>query len=217
MATKPLLYSYWRSSCSWRVRIALHLKGIEFDQRIVNLLNGVQNKDEFLSKLPFAKVPVFVHDNLILSESMAIIEYLDEKFPEPNPLLPKSAEDRAHVRALALQIIANTQPLQNLGVLKHLSEEPAKRNAWARHWIEQSFDVFEKALAKTAGKYAYGDQISLADICIPPQVYNAKRFGVDMAQFPTIARLDETLAEVPAFKSADCYHQPDTPDDQRRD
>uniref|UniRef100_A0A914IH75 maleylacetoacetate isomerase n=1 Tax=Globodera rostochiensis TaxID=31243 RepID=A0A914IH75_GLORO len=176
MSTKPILYSYWRSSCAWRVRIALHLKGIEFEQRIVNLFNGDQHKDEeCLAKLPFSKVPVFVHGKFALAESMAIIEYLEEKFPEPNALLPPSAECRAQVRALALQIVANTQPLQNLVVLQHLSDDPAKRNAWARHWIEHSFNAFEKALAKTAGKYAYGDKLSLVDICIPPQVYNAKR------------------------------------------
>jgi maleylacetoacetate isomerase len=148
---------------------------------------------------------------------MAIVEYLEEKFSESPSLLSGNSEDRAQIRAIALQIVANTQPLQNLAVLQYVSEDPALRKAWAQHWINNSFNLLERQLAKTAGKFAFGDKLSVVDICIPPQVYNAKRFGVDMSKYPTIARLDKTLAELPAFLRADCHHQPDTPPEERHE
>lgn len=222
---RPVLYSYWRSSCSWRVRIALHVKGIPFEQRTVNVLGG-EHRDAtspLAKKLPFGLVPALVvipnagngGDEVVLAESMAIIEYLEEKFPDRQPLLPGTPEDRARIRALSLLIIADTQPLQNLGVLQHLSAEPEKRKEWAQHWIRRSFAHLEAELARCAGTYAYGDQLSLLDCCIPPQVYNAKRFGIDMSAFPTIERVERALALLPAFQAADARHQPDTPPEER--
>ncbi|KAI1713209.1 putative maleylacetoacetate isomerase 2 [Ditylenchus destructor] len=214
-AAKPILYSYWRSSCSWRIRIALNLKKIDYTLEPVNLAESQKNLQKIADKTDFALIPVLQIDDTVLTESLAIIEYLEEKFPDRKALLPGSAEDRAKIRALALQIIANTQPLQNLRVLQYFPE-PSQRAAWAKHWITFNFTKLEKALKKTAGKYGYGDQLSLVDVCIPAQVYNAKRFGVDMSQFPTIARLVEELGKIPEFIAADCHNQEDTPESERK-
>ncbi|CAK5072565.1 unnamed protein product [Meloidogyne enterolobii] len=214
-STTPILYSYWRSSCSWRVRIALNLKGIKFEQKTINLLKGEQTKDE--EHLPFALVPAFNYNNFLLSESMAIIEFLEEKFPNSPSLLPGTVEDKARIRALSLQIVANTQPLQNLFVLEYLSNDANKRKEWAKYWIEKSFKNLDRELAKySGGKYAYGDLPTILDCCIPPQVFNAKRFGVNMEEFPTIAKIDKFLATLPEFKLAHANNQPDTPEEEKK-
>lgn len=216
-AALPVLYGYWRSSCSWRVRIALHLKAIPFEQRPVNVLKGEHRSEELAHQLPFTLVPSLVlpGSGHVLTESLAIMEYLEEKFPNSRKLLPATATMRARVRALTLLIVADTQPLQNLGVLMHLSDDNAKREQWARHWIERAFVRLERELTICAGKFSFGNEPTFLDCCIPPQVYNAKRFGVDMAQFPTIDRLDLELAKLPEFQAADAFHQPDTPAEQR--
>nr|CAD2164247.1 unnamed protein product [Meloidogyne enterolobii] len=214
-STTPVLYSYWRSSCSWRVRIALNLKGIKYEQKTINLLKGEQIKDE--EHLPFALVPAFNYNNFLLSESLAIIEFLEEKFPNSPSLLPGTVEDKARIRALSLQIVANTQPLQNLFVLEYLSEDANKRKEWAKHWIEKSFKNLDRELAKySGGKYSYGDLPTILDCCIPPQVFNAKRFGVNMEEFPTIAKIDKFLATLPEFKLAHANNQPDTPEGEKK-
>ncbi|KAL7070089.1 hypothetical protein ACQ4LE_010953 [Meloidogyne hapla] len=215
LSTIPILYSYFRSSCSWRVRIALNLKGIKYEQKTINLLKGEQRKDE--QHLPFALVPAFSHNNFLLTESMAIIEYLEEKFPDCPSLLPGTVEDRALIRALTLQIVANTQPLQNLFVLEYLSDDSNKRKEWAKHWIEKSFKNLERELSKySGGKFAYGDLPTILDCCIPPQVYNAKRFGVNIEEYPTIAKIDKFLATLPEFKLAHANNQPDTPEEEKK-
>jgi len=195
----------------------LHLKNIDFEQRTIDMIGHEQGTEEFSNKTtPFALIPVFIDKELVINESLAIIEYLEEKYPDKLTLLPGSIEDRAKIRALSLQIIANTQPLQNLRVLEHLSDDAEIRQKWAKYWVELSFTKLEKVLKETARKYAYGDKLSLLDICIPPQVYNAKRFGVDLSNFPTIGRIDKVLAEISEFKKADCFHQQDTPDADKR-
>uniref|UniRef100_A0A914E4Y0 maleylacetoacetate isomerase n=1 Tax=Acrobeloides nanus TaxID=290746 RepID=A0A914E4Y0_9BILA len=215
--SKPTLYSYWRSSCSWRVRIALALKGIDYDYKAINLLSGDQRSPEFLSQNPHGLVPLLIFDGTPISESIAIIEYLDEKFPNKFPkLLPDNAEDRAKVRSLAYAISSNIQPVQNLRVMKFYSKGDQAKNAeWAKHFIELGFDALEEELKKTAKKFSFGDTITLVDLCIPPQVYNARRFSVDMSKYPTIERIDKTLAEIPEFQAAQPNRQPDAPESER--
>lgn len=213
MSNIPVLYSYWRSSCSWRVRIALNLKKIKHEIHPVSLLGNEQYLNEVA---PFALIPVWVDNGFKVSESLAIIEYLEEKYPNTLKLLPGSLEDRAQIRALALQFIANIQPLQNKKVLLFYSNDQEKRNEWAQHWISTMFEKIETALKKTSRKYAYGDQITLVDVCIPPQLNNAKRFGVDLTPYPTLMRLGETLSQIPEFAEADCFNQLDTPESEKK-
>ncbi|KAI6191680.1 Maleylacetoacetate isomerase [Aphelenchoides bicaudatus] len=207
---KPILFSYWRSSCSWRVRIALELKHIPYEYRPVNLLKREQVDPEFLKLNPLGFVPAFLHNGEALSQSLAIIEYLDESFPDSPQLIRGTPAERAQIRSLALILIADTQPVQNLAVLKHHGgENDEKKQQWAKHFIERGLRALEKQLEKTAGKYSFGDKLSLIDVCIPPQVYNARRFKVEMNQFPIINRIDGALAEIAEFGKAAAQNQPD--------
>ncbi|KAI1709742.1 maleylacetoacetate isomerase [Ditylenchus destructor] len=216
----PILYNYWWSSCAWRVRIALNLKKIDYEYRPVDMDNSQQKSAEFLKINPRGLVPALVHNGKIFTESMAIVEYLEEKFADAKPkLLPENPDDRVAVRALAFQIACNIQPLQNTGVLAYLREENdlTKADEFAVHWIERGFAALEEMLSKTAGKFCYGDEISLADICIPPQVFNAtRRFGINMNKFPRIKRINETLSQLPEFHKAHPAQQIDAPADVSR-
>uniref|UniRef100_A0A7E4VXL1 maleylacetoacetate isomerase n=1 Tax=Panagrellus redivivus TaxID=6233 RepID=A0A7E4VXL1_PANRE len=213
------LYSYWRSSCSWRVRIALNLKKIPYSYHSVNLLKGEHLRPEFLSVNPRSFLPVLsLGGGANLADSMAIIEYIEEKYPDSGiPLLPKSPEARAVVRSLAYYVSSGIQPLQNMNVMKRVGAgDSAKAAAHNKHFITIGFDALEKELERSAGKYAVGDELSLVDVVIPAQVYNAIRFGVDMSKYPTISRLNATLEKIPEFIAADAWHQPDTPENERR-
>uniref|UniRef100_A0A3B5LP25 Glutathione S-transferase zeta 1 n=1 Tax=Xiphophorus couchianus TaxID=32473 RepID=A0A3B5LP25_9TELE len=183
----PVLHGYFRSSCSWRVRIgksSFALKGIEYDQVAVNLI-----KDG--------------------GQQLAVIQYIDETRPGPR-LLPADPKARAQVRMISDLIASGIQPLQNLAVLQKIG---AEKLLWAQHFINRGFQALEPILKQTAGKYCVGNEISMADICLAPQVYNAERFKVDVGQYPTIKRLNETLVEIEAFKLSHPSHQPDTPAD----
>ncbi|KAI1703533.1 putative maleylacetoacetate isomerase [Ditylenchus destructor] len=203
----PILYSYWRSSCSWRVRIALNLKGIPYQLET--------DWDKITKNIPFGLIPALYINGELLAESLAIIEYLDEAFPNTVRLLPEAPMERAKVRILALQIIANTQPLQTPRVQEFHSDSVEERERWARHWIILCFTKLEEILKETSGRFSYGDQITLLDLCIPPQVFNAHRYKVDLTPFPTIVRLNKILSEIPEFKTADARYQPDTPENER--
>ncbi|KAK9768308.1 hypothetical protein K7432_001146 [Basidiobolus ranarum] len=168
---KPVLYTYFRSACSARVRIALNLKGIEYEPHFVNLLEGKQLTEEYAAKNPHKLVPTLEIDGQTFSQSMAILEYLEETRSE-FPLLPKDPVKRAEIRGLLYSIIADIQPIQNLRVLNYVGESKVE---WAKHWITVGFEGIEKALEKTAGKYCFGDDITLMDVCLAPQMYNAKR------------------------------------------
>uniref|UniRef100_A0A8C1FNT3 Maleylacetoacetate isomerase n=1 Tax=Cyprinus carpio carpio TaxID=630221 RepID=A0A8C1FNT3_CYPCA len=209
MATqaKPVLYGYFRSSCSWRVRIAFALKGIEYEQKPINIIKdgGQQLTDQFKAVNPMQQVPAVTIDGITLSQSLAIIQYIEETRPEPR-LLPADPKQRAHVRIICDIIASGIQPLQKIG------EEKVQ---WAQHFINRGFEALEHILKQTAGKHCVGDEISMADICLVPQVYNAERFKVDMSRFPTIRRLNQTLIEIDAFKATHPSCQPDTPDDLR--
>ncbi len=210
------LYSYFRSSAAFRVRIALALKGLPFEYVPVHLLKdgGQQLSEQYRALNANALVPTLLDDDHALSQSMAIVEYLDETHPEP-ALLPGTALDRAYVRALAQSIACEIHPLNNLRVLYYLmhtlgvSEEA--KDAWYRHWIEIGFDGLEATLTREgkAGRFCFGDTPTLADICLVPQVFNAQRFQVGLEPYPTIVRIFDACMELPAFQQAAPKAQPD--------
>ncbi|XP_054725624.1 probable maleylacetoacetate isomerase 2 isoform X1 [Anastrepha obliqua] len=207
---KPILYSYWRSSCSWRVRIALNLKEIPYDIKPISLIKsgGEQHCNEYREVNPMEQVPALQIDGHTLIESVAIMHYLEETRPQ-RPLLPQDVHKRAKVREIVEIICSGIQPLQNLIVLIHVGEE--KKKEWAQHWITRGFRAVEKALSTSAGKYCVGDEISMADCCLVPQVFNARRFHVDLRPYPIILRIDRELEANPAFRAAHPSNQPDCP------
>ncbi|XP_019374292.1 PREDICTED: maleylacetoacetate isomerase isoform X3 [Gavialis gangeticus] len=209
----PVLYSYFRSSCSWRVRIALALKGITYDQVPVNLLKdgGQQLTAEFQVVNPMQQVPALKIDGITLSQSLAIIEYLEETRPNPR-LLPQDQKKRAQVRMISDHIVSGIQPLQNLAILQRVGE---KKLEWAQHYITNGFQALERILKHTAGRYCVGDEVSMADLCLVPQVYNAERYKVDLAPYPTITRINKALLELEAFQVSHPTKQPDTPPELR--
>uniref|UniRef100_A0A667XY37 Maleylacetoacetate isomerase n=2 Tax=Myripristis murdjan TaxID=586833 RepID=A0A667XY37_9TELE len=209
----PVLHGYFRSSCSWRVRIAFALKGIEYDQVPVNLIKdgGQQLTDKFKTLNPMQQVPAVEIDGITISQSLAVIQYIEETRPGPR-LLPTDPKKRAQVRMICDLIASGIQPLQNLYVIQKIGAEKVQ---WAQHFIERGFQALEPILKETAGKYCVGDEISMADICLVPQVYNAERFKVDVGKYPTIKRLNQTLIEIEAFKVSHPSCQPDTPADLR--
>ena len=207
------LYSYFRSSASYRVRIALSLKGLAYDVVPVHLLRngGEQFKPEYRELNPDALVPAFVDDedgsSQVLTQSLAIIEYLEERYPVP-PLLPFNSCDRAFVRSIALSIACDIHPINNLRVLRYLvrnlNVSDDDKNAWYRHWCEQGLASIETTLAKDkrVGKFCYGDTPTLADCCLIPQIANAQRLNCGLAGMPTIMRINEACLALDAFKKA---------------
>ena len=213
MSPSYQLYTYFRSSCSARVRIALNWKNIEYSPKFVNLLHHEQNAPDFIN--PNHRVPVLVlpDGTTTITQSIAILEYLEEMHPE-KPLLPKDALLRAQVREIVNLISCDIQPIQNLGVLRTFPQH--ERNAWGQKWVERGFDALEVMLAKTAGEYCVGDQVTLADVCLVPQVVNAMRFNVDITKYPMISAIYANLVKLDAFEQAAWYNQPDCPQDLRK-
>ncbi len=209
------LYGYFRSSAAYRVRIALNLKGLAYEQVAVNLVKGEQRAEENLARNPQGLVPVLeTDDGTRLTQSLAICEYLEERHPEP-ALLPADPAGRARVRSLAQLVACEIHPLNNLKVLKYLVHElkldEAAKLAWYRHWIAEGFTALEARLAGEAatGAFCHGDSQSLADVCLVPQVFNAERFECDLSAYPTIRRIAERCRAMEAFAKAAPGAQPD--------
>lgn len=212
--SRPVLYSYFRSSASYRVRIGLALKGIDYEYRAVHLVEdgGAQYKPAYEAVNPMHEVPSLLIDGRVLSQSLPILEYLDETRPEP-PLLPADAFSRAKARQLAECVNASIQPLQNLRVLRKLEADfgaaEETRRAWVAHFIHSGFRGIEAILRETSGDFAVGDAVSIADICLVPQVVGAARFGVTLDGYPTLAAVTTRAASLPAFEAAHPSRQPD--------
>ena len=208
------LYGYFRSSAAYRVRIALNLKQLDYENAFIHLRRGDQARPEFLDVNPQGLVPALEIGGERLIQSMAIIEYLDETHPEP-PFLPKDAAGRARIRALAAIVACDIHPLNNLRVLRYLHgplghDEEAIEH-WYNHWIASGFNAFERLLAddKRTGAFSHGDTPGLADIALVPQVYNAHRYPLDLTPYPTIMRVYQNCKALDAFAAADPDRQPD--------
>lgn len=209
-----ILHDFWRSSAAYRVRIALHLKGIAFTQSMHSLPRGEQRSAEYLALNPQGLIPAIESGQDVVTQSLAIIEYLDERHPGL-PLLPKDAAGRATVRAMALSIACDIHPLNNLRVLNYLrSEFGADEEAvtrWIRHWIGSGFDALEMQVKRTSGdgRFCFGDSPTLADACLVPQMYNARRFGCDLSTYPSLVAIDTHCRSLAPFAKAAPEAQPD--------
>ena len=209
---RPILCDYYRSSAAYRVRIALNLKGVEYDQRPVNLLESEQKSDDYRALNPQGLVPMLEIDSQRLTQSLSIIVYLDQRFPVP-PLMPGEPADGAHVRAMALAIACDIHPLNNLRVLKYLKnplgQEQEAIDAWAQHWIVEGFAALEEIAEAGSGPYLFGDQVTLADVCLVPQMYNARRVRADLSKTPKLVAIDKALNALEPFRRARPEAQPD--------
>ena len=213
----PILYSYFRSSASYRVRIALALKEVGFEYRPIHLLRngGEQYSQDYLEINPMGQVPCFVHNNQTLSQSMAIIDYIDQQWPHPHRLFPEKPWERAQVIEICELVNSGIQPLQNVGVsnrLKsHLHATDKEVGKWNHFWISKGLEAIEKKIELTVGSFSFGEEITAVDLFIIPQVLSARRFGVHTDEYPNITRVDKACSQLKAFQKASPTHQPDTP------
>ena len=208
------LYNYFRSSAAYRTRIALNLKGLEPENVFVHLVKNEQRAAEYLKLNPLGLVPTLVDGDHVITQSLAIIEYLDETHPQP-PFLPGSASDRARIRSIALTIACDIHPIDNLRVLRYLMKEmkvsEQDKDKWYAHWIREGLGPLEQQLAgdPRTGRFCHGDTPTLADICLVPQLANARRGNIDVNDYPTLARIEIACNELPAFADAAPMKQPD--------
>lgn len=207
------LHNYWRSSASNRVRIALGLKGLAYEYVPVNILEGKQRTDEYARRNPMKQVPtleILEDDGRVieLRQSLAIVEYIDERWPDP-PLLPRGLEARAAARALAELINSGIQPLQNLSTTKRVKELGGDDKAWVQAYIQSGLAAFEAQVQLTVGEFCVGDRPTIADCCLVPQLYSAERFGVALDAYPVCRRILDACHQLPAFTSAHPDQQPD--------
>ncbi|EQD80896.1 Maleylacetoacetate isomerase, partial [mine drainage metagenome] len=206
------------SSAAWRVRIALAYKGLQAELKPVHLLRdgGEQHTPAYRALNPLGIVPTLIEGTQVFTQSLAILEYLEERHPEP-ALLPRDPVERARVRALALTIACDIHPLNNLRVLRYLETTlgagPAEREAWYHHWVTQGLKALEVEIARPGwpGPFALGPSPTFADVCLVPQLYNARRFGVDLAPFPALVAIEQACLALPAFAITAPEHQPDAP------
>ncbi|MGH8631928.1 MAG: maleylacetoacetate isomerase [Burkholderiales bacterium] len=208
------LYGYFRSSASYRVRIALNMKGLAYEQVSIHLAKGRQYEPDFAAISPQNLVPVLEHEGRLLYQSLPILQFLDEVYPGP-ALLPKDPYQRNRVRSLALIIAAEIHPLNNVRVLNYLSGtlqvSDEQKRAWYHHWVVTGFTALEKRLAteKETGRFCHGDQAGFADVCLVPQVANANRYRVDLTPFPAIRRINDECLALEPFRKAMPQNQPD--------
>lgn len=208
------LYTYFRSSAAYRVRIALNLKGLKANLIPIHLVNhgGEQHSAAYRQLNPTELVPTWVEDQFILTQSLSMIEYLDEKYCD-NPLLPQDIQQRALIRAFSLSIACDIHPLNNLRVLKYLKNElhltEDQKNTWYQHWVSIGLAGLEAQLVQSNGKFCFGDQPTMADCCLIPQVYNAERFNIDLTLYPKIQSIYAHCTQLDAFKKAEPQAQPD--------
>ncbi len=215
------LYSYYRSSASYRVRIALNIKGLDYHYHGIHLVKngGEQHTPEYKALNPQEQVPTLIDGDFTLTQSMAILEYLEEKYPQP-AILPKGLEERAYVRQLAQICVADIHPVNNLKILMHLSGEfgitQNQKMDWYHKWIRLGFNATETLLERSpfrTGAYCCGDTVTMADMCLVPQVYNARRYDMDMTAWPLISEIEQACLKLETFISASPEKQPDTPED----
>lgn len=203
--SRPILYEAPRSSAAYRVRIALNLKGVDYESRPVNLIEGEQKSDDYRALNPQGLVPMLDIGGHCLTQSLAIIVYLDQAFAEP-PLVPRDPADGAHVRAMALSIACDIHPLNNLRVLKYLkgdlghSQDQIDR--WYAHWIAEGLSALETMAKAGAGRFLFGDEPTIADVCLVPQLFNARRFNCPLDDYPTLLRADDNANQLHAFALA---------------
>jgi maleylacetoacetate isomerase len=203
--SRPILYDYFRSSAAYRVRIALNLRGVDFESRQIDLRDDQQRSDNYRTLNPQGLVPMMEIDGHRLTQSLAIINYLDLRYPN-QPLIPASAADRAHVVAMALTVACDIHPLNNLRVLRYLKNELGHSqdqiDVWYAHWIDEGLPALETLAAPRAGKFLFGDGPTAADVCLVPQLYNARRFNVPLGSYPTLLRAEENANKLEAFAAA---------------
>lgn len=213
------LYNYFRSSTSYRVRIALELKSLNYTYEPIHLLNagGMQNSSAYRQLNPIGGVPTLVHNEHVISQSFAIIEYLDEVFIETPSFFPKNFFERAKIRQVCETINADIHPLQNLKVMQFLENQfhlnPEQKNLWLNKWITEGLTAVEKIIAPYSKKYCFGNSVTAADIFLIPQLLSSQRFGVDISQFKTLSEINANCAEHSAFKKAHPFRQIDTPEE----
>jgi len=203
--SRPILYEYWRSSAAYRVRIALNLKGVDYESRPIDLREGEQDSADYREINPFGLVPMLLIDGHKLTQSLAIINYLDLRYPN-RPLIPAVAAERAHVVAMALSIACDIHPLNNLRVLKYLKNQLGHSqdeiDSWYRHWISEGLPALEVQAKSRSGAFLFGDAPTGADICLVPQLYNARRYDVPLDNYPTLLRAEENANKIEAFAAA---------------
>ncbi len=203
--TRPILHDYFRSSAAYRARIALNLKEVEYEPRTVNLAAGDQREAAYRDGNPAGLIPCLEIDGHRLTQSLAICDYLDARYPDP-PFVPKDPAERSHVLTLALTVACDIHPLNNLRVLQYLTgklgQSDESKDEWYRHWIREGLATLETLAAPKSGTWLVGDRPSLADICLVPQLYNARRFSVRLDAYPHLRRADETASAHPAFAAA---------------
>lgn len=215
MVSDMILYGFWRSTATWRVRIALAHKGLEYELRPVNLrrpAGGDQHRPEYRAKNPLGQVPLLeLSDDgreVRLAQSLAIVEYLEERWPSP-ALLPPDRPGRARARQIAEMINSGIQPLQNTGVLEHVRELGLDDAEWVRRWVPRGLAAVEAVVAEGASRYCVGDAVTIADVCLVPQIEFSRRVGIDLAPYPTLLRIAGACGGLDAFQRAHADRQPD--------